>query len=145
MWNAKDHPNLIPETRELLIETGLPYIIENVMGAPLKNPLRLCGTMFHLGAGPYDLRRHRLFECSFPVHSLACNHSKKPTIGIYGDHVRCRRRKGDLPMALGKPLADKAMGINWMNWRELSQAIPPAYTEYIGKQLIQAIKGDLWP
>ncbi|MBC8395046.1 MAG: DNA cytosine methyltransferase [Deltaproteobacteria bacterium] len=136
MWNAKKHLDLVLPTRKRLRMSGVPYIIENVPGAPLINPIVLCGSMFGLSAGPYDLRRHRLFECSFVVEPLKCNHIKsKPVIGVYGDHVRCRRRNGDLPMALGKPLADEAMGIGWMNFRQLSQAIPPAYTEYIGKQL----------
>ena len=141
MWNAKNHYDFVEQTRKTLKLTGLPYIIENVPGAPLTGPIKLCGSMFGLGAGPYDLRRHRLFECSFFVDQPKCNHIKgKPVIGIYGDHVRCRRRKGDLPIATGKPLANEAMGIDWMNWRELSQAIPPAYTEFIGKQLISYLR-----
>lgn len=141
MWNAREHDDFVRPIRERLTTSGLPYVIENVPNAPLINPVKLCGSMFGLGAGPYDLRRHRLFECSFPVSQPKCNHIKgKPVIGIYGDHVRCRRRNGDLPMAIGKPLANEAMGIDWMNWRELSQAIPPAYTQYIGDQYRLASK-----
>jgi DNA (cytosine-5)-methyltransferase 1 len=140
MWNAKPHDDFVEPTREKLKASGLPYIIENVPGAPLIDPIKLCGSMFGLGAGPYDLRRHRMFECSFYVEQPKCNHIKrKPVIGVYGDHVRCRRRNGDLPMALGKPLADEAMGIDWMNWRELRQSIPPAYTQYIGEQYNQSL------
>ena len=141
MWNArKDHPDLIEPVRSRVIALGLPYVIENVPGAPLPGAMMLCGSMFGLGAGPYQLRRHRLFELS-PSFAIAppCQH-RSPTIGIYGDHVRCRRRHGDLPMALGKQLADEAMGIDWMPWKPLCQAIPPAYTEWIGKQLMEALK-----
>ena len=146
MWNAKKHPDLVAITREKLKESGLPYIIENVPGAPLVGPIILCGSMFGLSAGPYDLRRHRLFECSFHVHQEKCSHVKgKPVIGVYGDHVRCKRRNGDLPMARGKPLADEAMGIDWMNFRELSQAIPPAYTHHIGLQLIKHLQREVTP
>lgn len=142
MWNAKKHHDFVGPIRDKIRESGLPYIIENVPGAPLIDPVKLCGSMFGLGAGPYRLRRHRLFECSFHVNPLQCNHEKGiPVIGIYGDHVRCRRRNGDLPMALGKPLADKAMGIDWMTYKELSQAIPPAYTEWIGKQIMRKLEG----
>ena len=135
MWNSRKHESLIEPIRTRLRASGIPYVIENVPGAPMIDPVLLCGTMFGLGAGPYDLRRHRLFECSFPVRQPVCVHVRgKAVIGIYGDHVRCRRRNGDLPMAIGKPLADTAMGIDWMNFKQLAQAIPPAYTEFIGNE-----------
>jgi DNA (cytosine-5)-methyltransferase 1 len=137
LWPEKKYDDLVGYIREKLTESGLPYIIENVPGAPLIAPIKLCGSMFDLGAGPYALRRHRMFECSFHVNQPKCSHTKgKPVIGVYGDHVRCSRRNGDLPMALGKPLADEAMGIDWMNWRELTQSIPPAYTEFLGRHAL---------
>lgn len=140
MWNAKKHKDFVSPTRNKLIESGALYVIENVPGSPLLAPLKLCGTMFELSAGPYDLRRHRLFESNVEIIQPRCNHIKgKPVIGVYGDHVRCRRRNGDLPMALGRPLAQEALGIDWMNWKEMSQSIPPAYTEFIGRQLIEYI------
>lgn len=62
--------NQIPATRARLRATGVPYVIENVPGAPLASPVRLCGSMFGL-----DVRRHRLFETSFPVEVPSCDHS----------------------------------------------------------------------
>jgi DNA (cytosine-5)-methyltransferase 1 len=147
MHNARQHEDLLTPTRDLLIAIGLPYVIENVPGAPMATLTRLCGTSFGLGAEAYDewreLRRHRYFETSFSLLSPPCQHAG-PTIGIYGDHARDRRRnsntgeKGvDFPdrdkLALGKA----AMGMPWaQRWKEVSEAIPPAYTRFIGEQLM---------
>lgn len=144
MHNAKKHVDLIPSTRAVLRLFGTPYVIENVMGADLINPVVLDGTMFGLqtpcGAA---LIRARQFEASFPL-SLPIplpDPSNKPdrVIGIYGGHFRNRKRKGgmnrqepDFTAADGKA----AMGISWMTVEELSQAIPPAYSEYIGRQFL---------
>lgn len=130
-WNAKEHEDLIPATRVLLRASGKPYVIENVDGAPLlPGSVRLCGTAFGLGAGEYELRRHRWFEASFSLLAPSCNH-RKPVIGIYGGHARDRRKRGShrLPIALAR----EAMGIDWMTMAGLSQAIPPAYGEFIGR------------
>ena len=146
MWNAKAHLDLIPGTRQLLRDSGRPYIIENVAGAPLENPIRLCGSSFGLGveAGEWrQLRRHRLFESSTPMMALPCQHSG-PTIGLYGDHARDRRRnERDGSAGVDFPDKDKlrlgrlAMGMPWAGkWRELSEAIPPAFTEYLGRQFL---------
>lgn len=132
-WNAKSHNDLIPETRELLDSSGLPYAIENVVGAPLKSSLMLCGTMFNLGTDTAELWRHRHFECNFSVTPLFCKHGEKSrVIGVYGGHGRDRRRNVN---AQDFPVSDRkiAMGIDWCSGEGLSQAIPPAYSEYIGK------------
>lgn len=125
------YPRLIESTRERLIATKKPYIIENVPGAPLLNPIVLCGKMFGL-----YVRRHRLFESNIsllsPPHPK-CLHSEYLTVNGYSWRERARYRKD----AWGK-----AMGIDWMNGKELSQAIPPAYSEFLGKQLIQYIPGE---
>lgn len=97
VWNYRGtHPDLLTPIRERLIESGISFVIENVVGAPLRNPARLCGTSFGLGVQVGDewreLRRHRLFEASFPLESTVCKHNGA-TIGIYGDHARDRRRK----------------------------------------------------
>jgi DNA (cytosine-5)-methyltransferase 1 len=181
MPTAKDHPNLIPETRARLVASGIPYCIENVEGAPLGESgylTMLCGTMFGLQTadGRAELRRHRLFETSFsiPVRPK-CQHGAIP-LGVYGGHLRdrCRNvlavvghtpvdnkrtisvtgeggRKGGMK---GLTLADgsrerqifttqqarEAMGIDWMPMSKLSQAIPPAYSEFIGRQALQILK-----
>jgi len=146
MHNAQEHADLLTPIRERLLKWGGHYIIENVVGAPMVDPIKICGSSFGLGVQVYDgwrqLRRHRLFESDVLLLGQPCNH-RGNTIGIYGDHARDRRRwpgvreKGvDFPdkdkMALGKT----AMGMPWATrWRSLSQAIPPAYTEYLGRPL----------
>lgn len=146
--NAKGetgHLNLIPQTRELIEKAGVPYVIENVESPDvrphMRNPLTLCGSMFGLGAADHQLRRHRLFEVNFPVEAPACNH-KQPVIGIYGGHVRNRSAKLGGRMTKDfvghdKPaLARQAMGITWhMTMDEISEAIPPAYTKFLGEEL----------
>jgi len=138
------HPDLVAPVRAGLNATGLPWVIENVPGSPLIDPVVLCGTQFGLTGDFYGLRRHRLFETHPRVFALLapCNHVG-PVIGIYGDHGRDRRRptgtsRGyQLSNEMARTEASAAMQIDWMNWRELSQAIPPAYTEWIGRQLME--------
>lgn len=138
-----DHPELIPATRELLQATGLPYVIENVPGAPLENPITLCGLTFGL-----NVKRHRLFECSFPVMTYPCAGHDQDFLMVFGGGARRRAkqigrtskdgpmlRRGTAPMSE----ASEAMGIDWMIRDELSQAIPPAYCEHIGGFLIAEV------
>ena len=143
MWNAKEHSDLVGPTRELLVETGKLYVIENVVGAPLIAPFMLCGTMFGLGVLGAELRRHRLFEASFNVWpSTPCQHrGRARVIGVYGGHGRDRRRKTSTQ---DFSVADRrtAMGIDWMTGAELSQAIPPAYTEFIGGKMLAALRSE---
>ena len=158
MWNAKEHADLVDPARQLLRSTGLPYVIENVPGAPLLNATVLCGTAFGLGVDDAELRRHRLFECSFLLMVPTCRHyTRDRVIGVYGGHGRDRRRirpatVGVYGGAGGRSNRDGtqqfsmaersvAMGIDWMTGAELSQAIPPAYTEFIGRQLILQVTG----
>jgi DNA (cytosine-5)-methyltransferase 1 len=138
MHNAKEHLDLIARTRAMLRASGKPYVIENVVGAPLLDPTLLCGSMFGLGIPGAELRRHRLFETSFALPELQCSHDKaKRVIGLYGGHVRNRRRRAG---SQNRGVADftvedgfAAMGIDWpMTLTELSQSIPPAFTEHIG-------------
>lgn len=148
MRNAGKHPDLVGVIRNRLIENGTPYIIENVFGAPLHLPLMLCGSMFGLESHGYQLRRHRYFESNFPLGlSPSCNHRRK-TLGVYGSKVRDialeKRHYARDKETRGKPAGVvlphsygfDAMGINWMNIRELSQAIPPKYSEYLGRQIM---------
>lgn len=145
-FSGAHHTDLIPSFREQCLASGLPYVIENVPPDPgLIDPITLCGSSFDLG-----VRRHRLFESNVPLIAQDCDHKRQdalspsyPTkryhsggpvvamssvIGVYG------RGQG-----LGKGEIDlwkRAMGINWMTRDEMAQAIPPAYTEYLGRQLI---------
>ena len=156
MWNAKQHADLVAPTREFLVHTRLPYIIENVPGAPLKASVMLCGTMFDLGVNGAELWRHRYFETNFslPLTPPCSHYSKAKVIGVYGGHGRDGRRVvGVYGHCGGKSVRDGtqqfsvsdrrlAMGIAWMNGAELSQAIPPAYTEFIGRQLMRHLTQD---
>lgn len=148
------HPDLVAGTRVLLQLSGKPYVIENVLGAPLRYAtLLLCGTMFGLQTKEGNqLRRHRIFEVSFPVGlTPPCQHNNGSAVGVYGGGQHPLRRKpatiGVYGHAGGSSVRDgleqfgtdarrEAMGIDWMTGNELSEAIPPAYTEYIGKQLL---------
>lgn len=126
-------PKLIEPTRGLLVASGKPYVIENVVGAPLRQDLLLCGSMF---AG-LRVRRHRIFEIKgFGVRQPCCHHSKQGrVIGVFGDHPdppRPYRTNG----AISVENARDAMGIDWMKWLGLCEAIPPAYTEYIGESFM---------
>ena len=146
MPDAKEHPELIEPTRELLELIDAPWVIENVIGAPLNDAMVLCGTMFNLGAAGFALQRHRQFETNIDIEApRECNHDK-PTIGIYGGHVRCRSTKfwrntgADFPGYDKRALAVEAMGgTHWMTMNQMSEAIPPAYTEYIGREFIRVI------
>lgn len=144
---AKGAPRLIAQTRALLQASGLPWVIENVEMAAeeMQDPVMLCGTMFGLQAQGHDLHRHRLFETSFRVPTLQCKHTDRPVIGVYGGHARNRSAKHggrgtkDAWQGGHRAAASEALGIDWMNLNELSEAIPPAYTEYLGWQLRAAM------
>ncbi len=157
MHNAKEHPDLIPATRAMLRASGVPYAIENVVGAPLENYFQLCGTSFGLGVEDADLQRHRWFETSWPImFTPQCQHGARHTLGVYGGHIRNRKRRTigvygegcrDSRRKMDRGVADftveqgkKAMGIDWMTIAELSQAIPPAYGEFIGKHALAEIQ-----
>jgi DNA (cytosine-5)-methyltransferase 1 len=122
----------------MLRETGLPYIIENVDGAPLIDPIVLCGTMFP----KLRVLRHRLFEANFTI--LTPPHKKHPKVHTF-DRRKAHYGKTDewkdfVQVTGGGnctlAAAQEAMGIDWMTKGEINEAIPPAYTEFIGKQLL---------
>lgn len=131
------YTNLIPATRDRLVTTGKNFVIENVFGVRLhlRNPLMLCGTMFGL-----QVIRHRYFETTFGLlfpPATCCHQLKGVRQGYYpveGKHFVTMT--GNFKNI---PYARKASGIDWMTQKELAQAIPPAYTEYIGKYLLKAL------
>lgn len=135
------HPDLITPLRPILDELEKPYVIENVPAAPLRDTTVLCGSMFSL-----RVRRHRHFETSFPLAAPACDHSTQGApVGVYGDHWDSReflRPDGTRRGAKARSLAEGqvAMGIDWMPWRHLKEAIPPAYSHHIGTQLIEHLE-----
>lgn len=144
----REYPMLIEPVRDALKASGKPYVIENVPGAPLIDPVVLCGSHFGLTAwwgnnGRVGLRRHRLFETSFPVadpgkhdHSL-----RAITVTGHGGPTMLANPNGT-PRLRGKgysAASREAMGIHWMKRPELSESIPPAYTRYVGKHLLEAL------
>ncbi len=149
MWIAREHADLIPVTRELLRSSSAPWVMENVPGSTLEDVFHLCGSMFGLGVQVYDgwrqLRRHRWFEATFRPLIPCCQHTGA-TIGFYGDHARDRRRKPgvrdrgvDFPDANKLELGRTAMEMPWSDWHGISQAIPPAYSEFIGRHALAHI------
>jgi len=142
-WRTADqHPDLIAPLRERLLNIGLSYVIENIPTAPLLDPLELCGSMFGL-----PIRRHRHFEIRrrdadddrmqtrtdlilTPAHA---HDRARRVVGVYGHAGGRSTRDGDRHST-----ADwrAAMGIDWMNGAELAEAIPPAYTEWIGRNVL---------
>jgi DNA (cytosine-5)-methyltransferase 1 len=146
--------DLIGITRVALIKTGKPWVIENVEGAPLVTPVTLCGSMFGLATDPYpdgwQLERHRLFEASFPLAAPGpCRHDERPVVGVYGGHVRDRRRpigtdhkpNSNVPTKLGY----RAMGVLFgsMTVAEISDAIPPAYARYVAEAWLRSVRNAL--
>lgn len=130
--HVKPRKNLIPFVRELLKKTGKPYVIENVGGAPLLNPVMLCGSMFEL-----DVQRHRYFESNFPIPQPKCDHSIwKPRFASATNRKNLRKTVEVGVWRIPLKVQQRAMGIDWMNLRELSQAIPPAYSEYIANEFL---------
>jgi DNA (cytosine-5)-methyltransferase 1 len=132
--HGREHPDLVPAVRAALERTGKPYVIENVPGAPLIHPVLLCGLHFGL-----KVFRHRLFETDGWLLSMPhvphgdrrigrdgfccpAGHGESGRVRVPADHrcMQCWRA---------------AMGIDWMTRAELAQAIPPAYTQWIGEQL----------
>lgn len=142
--NGHEWPRLIEPVREMLIAVGRPYVIENVEGAPLIDPVVLCGTMFP------GLRviRHRLFEANFKI--TAPPHKKHPKVHTFDkrkSHFGKTNEWTDFVQVTGGgnctiAAARDAMGIDWMTKGEINEAIPPAYTELIGRQLLAHIEAE---
>lgn len=129
--NRGDHAKLIPAVRELCLKLEKPYVIENVAGArhELRNPLMLCGSMFGLRT-----QRHRYFETNIPVSApRKCDHSTLPLLVTTASKAsRAKRHALGIPPKTVKN-APQAYGIAWMSSDGLKEAIPPAYTRYIGE------------
>lgn len=149
---ASNHPDLVGEVRNLLVATGRQWVIENVEGAPLSSPALICGLALGLG-----VKRHRLFESPILLFGTVCpaghrgdylsifGHGAQEKVGgkgwvtVYGGGAP---RTADRRRRANAELSRQAMGIDWMNRDELSQAIPPAYTEFIGRQLFRALENN---
>lgn len=140
--NIDKWPDLIPEVRQILINSKLPYVIENVEGAPLNEPITLCGTSFP----PLRVIRHRLFESN--IYLEAPTHLQHPLVYSFDkrkNHYGKLNQDTSFVMVNGggnctAKNARDAMGISWMTKKELNEAIPPLYTKYIGIQLMKGLK-----
>lgn len=141
--NADDWPDLVGPIIERLAASGLPYVVENVEGAPVPDPVVLCGTMFP------GLRviRHRLFGSNVPLvvprhprrHPLVFTHDKrKAHYGKLEQDVSFVQVTGGGNCTVVNKGA--AMGIGWMTGAELNEAIPPAYTKFVGRQLLASVR-----
>jgi DNA (cytosine-5)-methyltransferase 1 len=127
--HGNHHEDLLTPSRRWLESLGLPYVIENVPGAPMRRDFVLCGSQF----GESRLVRHRWFEVNWPVHLELlprCAHAEE-TISVFGHGGHVYH---------GVDNWREVMGIDWMTRDELSQAIPPTYTEYVGKQLMAHLR-----
>lgn len=128
---GKKYSDLIHVTREALLTTGKPYIIENVPGSPLINPITLCGSMFGM-----ETYRHRLFESNLPIYSP-----------IHPEHTHKNAKMGRAAKPgefiqyvghfSGVKKVQEMTGLFWLGQYELAQSIPPQYTEYLGKQILE--------
>lgn len=146
------HPDLILPTRQMLVRSGKPLVIENVSGAALIEPVILCGSHFGLGVVDggvrHHLQRHRKFETNWSLPQPTCTH-RTPVIGVYGGHARRRAAS-----AGGRTTADAwdnghlaamtaAMGLSRvLTCAEISQGIPPAYSEFIGIHLRRHLQAE---
>lgn len=138
--SGTEYPDLIDRVRDLLLKTGKPFVIENVIGAPIRKDLFLCGEMFGLRT-----IRHRIFEIHgfsviqpcHPRHRGQVKDGYYVTVAGHGGndnkHNYCKLQGLESKTKL--EIWQHAMGIDWMNKEELSQAVPPVYSEYIGRFL----------
>lgn len=134
--SGHEYPDLLAPTRDALIEVGKPWVIENVPFAPMRADYRLCGCYFGL-----RLRRERWFEVSWEHDEfdlMAHDHSGPPPLSVVGHGTPSWVRK---KLGFNPTITDyrAAMGMDWTTRDELSQAIPPAYTEYLGRKLLEVI------
>lgn len=141
---GKKYPDLVKLTRERLKRTNKIYIIENVPGSPLIQPVQICASYFNLFNNDLFLVRHRWFESNVKLFGTPCQHSKfRKNISIVGDSdsLLSFQRKSINRKVLLKEKSN-LMNMRWIkNNYELSQAIPPCYTEFLGKQIIAILDG----
>lgn len=141
----REYPRLIGPTRDAMRATGKPYVIENVEGAAheMIDPVTLCGSHFGLGADGLLLKRHRLFETSFELSppSTPDNCRGVPMANVHGGGGQREYRNADgKRVGHGNKFSAEhsriAMGTPWMTAKGMNQAIPPVYTEFVGRQLM---------
>ena len=135
----RDYPDMLSAVQSVLDKIALPYIIENVQGAPLRNAGMLCGTMFGL-----RVFRHRYFESNillfFPSHRRHPDGSTTHVQYGFSSFANGATHIGVYGKGFCAADARLAMAIGWMTGAELSQAIPPAYTAYLGRQMMRVVR-----
>ncbi len=136
--HVAESPELIHRTRERLLGWGGLYVIENVPTAAVefRNPIQLCGSSFGL-----DVRRHRLFESRILLMAPPCAHGlQAPRFRQATNRIQLRSTVEVGVWRIPLEVQQRAMGVDWMDLEELSEAIPPAYTEHIGAELLAALE-----
>lgn len=135
--HVPEYPDLIPQTRERLQAQTSPWIMENILGSSLQATTMLCGSSFGL-----DVRRHRYFEGSVPLLAPSCNHAaQRPRFAQATNRANLRRTVEVGVWRIPLAVQQRAMGIDWMDLEELSEAIPPAYSKYIGEWIMRSLHG----
>jgi DNA (cytosine-5)-methyltransferase 1 len=138
----REHPDLLTPTLAVVRRRRQPFIIENVASTKkMTGPVVLCGASFGLGATCRDgvyrhLERHRKFESNLPLMSPGCACPKRQPVGVYGTGGGGQMTRG---YKAHPEEAREAMGIDWMKVEDICQAIPPAYTKYLGEQALELI------
>ena len=138
---ASRHADLLPQTRARLMSSCAPWIMENVSGAPMPAAMVLCGSMFGLGIPElgWYVQRHRQFESSHILFTRAACHHVGLAISVVGNGTP-KYLRDRIGRTFTAAEARRLLDIDWMSRAELSQAIPPAYTEWIGRQLLAALR-----
>lgn len=146
-WSDNEYPDLLTPTLDLLTDVPIPWVVENVASTKkLPGSLVLCGTEFGLkarcrGGETRWLKRHRRFGASFFILGAGgCHCSHRLVGGVYGTGGGGAMNRG---YKFFVPEAREAMGIDWMSWKEMSQAIPPAYTRFIGDALMSHLRAEV--
>ncbi len=142
----RTHPDLVAAVRIMLLRTGRIWVMENVPTAPMLGAVEYCGAAFGLGANCADgvrrqLRRHRAFESTAPLGGTGCHCGPDEKIGVYGKGGGWANRFNPDRKGYKGSKAEgmQALGIDWMTVVELGQAVPPAYTELVGRQLLTVL------
>ncbi len=140
--DVEAHPDLVTETQQLLESVGVPWVIENVEGAPLSHGVRVCGSSFGL-----PIQRHRRFASSVLIFGAPCVHDRYAKARYWTSALKeGQRQRSRVVQVYGnggeREHWGPALGIDWMTPDELAQAIPPAYTEHIGRQLLLAVQAS---
>ena len=151
-FHENQHPDLVAETREVLNGIGKPWVMENVVGAPLEDPMKLDGRHFGITAPDVDgvmlkLVRPRLFESNFELRAPDSwyPNSDLHTASVYGAGGGWTPRRRDDPERRGgyiphTDVVKRLLGIDWMTKHELSQSVPPVFAQWVGEQLAQEVQ-----